>query len=326
MSEENFNVEDEARKLIEQEEAILSKQNKQPVAEAEVTPITSLGKAKQFEIDEESPLAAEIGWKNVPISYLPSGGMFYPEGTQVAIRAASVSEIRHWSTIDENDLLGVDDMLSFITEKCCRIKITGKASSFKDIKEIDRFYLIFAIRDYTFKNGENKIYANIPDEDGIDNKIEITKDLIDYFNPDERLLNYYSSEEKCFIFELKGTGEKFRMWFPSLGVMNFMKSYMKLKQQQGQKFDRSFVKYAPFLFEDWRTLTQTTYDKASHDSVNWSLSKISVLTKITDMLSSSVDPQIKYVTNGGAELKAPLNFQGGIKSLFLISDIFGELV
>jgi hypothetical protein len=322
MSEEKFNVEDEAQRMIEQEESMLT----QVAPEIpKVEPITSLGKAAKFVDDEDSPLAAEIGWKNVPIEYLPSQGLFYAEGTQIAIRAASVSEIRHWSTIDENDLLGVDDMLSFIVEKCVRIKMPNKATSHKDLKEIDRFYLIFAVRDYTFKNGENKIFANVPDEDGQDQKVEVTKDLIDYFNPDEKLITYYSHEEKCYVFNLKN-GESFKMYFPSLGVMNFIKNFMKVKQQQGGNFDKSFLKYAPFLFEDWRSLSQNTYDKASHDSMTWSLSKISVLTKITDMLASSVNPQIRYINNGGTEFRAPLNFQGGIKSLFLISDIFGELV
>lgn len=322
MSEEKFNVEDEAQRMIEQEESMLT----QVAPEIpKVEPITSLGKAAKFVDDEDSPLAAEIGWKNVPIEYLPSQGLFYAEGTQIAIRSASVSEIRHWSTIDENDLLGVDDMLSFIVEKCVRIKMPNKATSHKDLKEIDRFYLIFAVRDYTFKNGENKIFANVPDEDGQDQKVEVTKDLIDYFNPDEKLITYYSHEEKCYVFNLKN-GESFKMYFPSLGVMNFIKNFMKVKQQQGGNFDKSFLKYAPFLFEDWRSLSQNTYDKASQDSMTWSLSKISVLTKITDMLASSVNPQIRYINNGGTEFRAPLNFQGGIKSIFLISDIFGELV
>jgi len=329
MSEENFNVEDEAQRLIEQEEKLLNSQKAKKAAtavlEEEAPRVTSLGKAKSYNgDDDDSPLAAEIGWKNVPIEYLPSQGMFYPDGTQIAIRAATVSEIRHWSTIDENDLLGVDDLLTFIIEKCVRIKIPSKATSFKDLKEIDRFYLIFAVRDYTFKNGENKIFANIPDEEGQDQKVEVTKDLIDYFNPDEKLLEYHSQDDKCFIFKLKN-GETFKVFFPSLGVMSFIKNYMKSKQQQGGKFDKSFIKFAPFLFDDWRTLTQSTYDKASHESMTWSLSKISVLTKITEMLASSVNPQIRYQTQGGAEFRAPLNFQGGIKSLFLISDIFGEL-
>jgi hypothetical protein len=311
------NLEKEARLFAQQEES------------ESVTPepqVTSLGKAEKFKdhgVDE--PLGMELGWKNVPIENLPSQGLFYDSGTQLAIRAATVAEIRHWSTIDENDLLGIDDMLNFIIEKCCRIKTPGKPGTYKDLKEIDRFYLIFAIRDYTFKNGENKMYVSVSGEDGVEEKVEVTKDIIDYFNPDERLMNYFDQQNRSFAINMKN-GEKFTIYFPSLGTMQFIKNYIKNKQQSQQTFDKAFIKYAPFLFNDWRTLTQAAYDKAVQDSYSWTLQKISVLDKIVEMLSSSVDPQIRYVNSSGGEATAPLNFRDGIKSLFLISDIFGELV
>ena len=118
------NLEEESlHDKIEREARLLAEQEEKPKA-AEVTPV-SLGKAQKFQVVEtDDPLASEIGWKNVPMESLPSQGMFYDIGTQVAIRAASVAEIRHWSTIDENDLLGIDDMLNFIIEKCCRIKVS----------------------------------------------------------------------------------------------------------------------------------------------------------------------------------------------------------
>ena len=311
-------IEKEAQMLVGNEPL----QAKQP----EVAKVTSLGTAEKFKVYEvDDPIASELGWKNVPIEYLPSQGLFYESGTQVAIRAATVAEIRHWSTIDENDLLGVDDMLNFIIEKCCKIKIPGRAASFKDLKEIDRFYLIFAIRDYTFKNGENKLYVNVTDNDGVGDRIEVTKDVIDYFNPDERMMKYFSHEEHCFKLEMRN-GEKFVMYFPTLGVMSFIKNYIKTKQQQGQNFDKAFIKYAPFLFNDWRALTQASYDKAVQDSYSWSVARISALDKLVEILASSVNPQIRYVNPSSAEVTAPLNFQGGIKSIFLISDIFGELV
>jgi hypothetical protein len=251
--------------------------------------------------------------------------MFYPSGTQIAVRAATVSEIRHWSTIDENDLLGLDDMLNFIIEKCVRIKVPNKPGTFKDIKEIDRFYLIFAVRDYTFKNGENRLYVNVTDDDGIEQKIEVTKDLLNYFNPNEKLMKYYSADGQCFDFQMK-SGESFKIFLPSLGTMGFIKNYIKQKQQAGQNFDKTFIRYAPFLFNDWKTLNQNTYDKAVQDSFTWNIQKISVMDKLIDLVSSSVNPSIVYQTSGGGEGKAPLNFPGGIKSLFLISDIFDELV
>jgi hypothetical protein len=334
MSENENMSNEELQNKIEREAALFAKQNEsnEAVEESEVVKempqaqMTSLGKAQKFmHIDEDPLLASEIGWKNVPMESLPSKGLFYEETTQVAIRAASVAEIRHWSTIDENDLLATDDMLNFIMEKCCRIKVPGKPGNFKDLLEIDRFYLIFAIRDYTFKNGENKLMINVSDEEGVEEKIEVTKDLLDYFNPDERLMNYYDRQNKCFNINMKN-GESFQLYLPTLGIMNFIKSYIKTKQQSNKNFDKAFIKYAPFLFPEWKTLTQSSYDKAVQDSMTWTLQRISVLDKLVEILSSSVNPQIRYISSGGGERVSPLNFPGGVKSIFLISDIFGELV
>jgi hypothetical protein len=44
------------------------------------------------------------------------------------------------------------------------------------------------------------------------------------------------------------------------------------------------------------------------------------------MLASSVNPEVVYLNDRGEEASVPLSFRGGIKSIFLISDIFDELV
>jgi hypothetical protein len=69
--------------------------------------------------------ANELGWKNIPVKILPSRGDFYLSGFELAIRSASVAEVRHWSTIDENDMLSVDDQLNYILERCTRVRING---------------------------------------------------------------------------------------------------------------------------------------------------------------------------------------------------------
>jgi len=222
-------------------------------------------------------------------------------------------------------LLGTDDMLNFIIEKCCRMKVPGKTGTFKNLIELDRFYLIFAIRDYTFKNGENKLMITVTDDDGVDEKIELTKDSLNYFNPDERLMNYFNESQRCFTLRMKN-GEEFNLYLPTLGIMNFIKNYIKQKQQASKNFDKAFIKYAPFLFSSWETLNQNSYEKAVQESLTWSLQKISVLDKLVEILSSSINPQVRYMSSSGGERTAPLNFPGGVKSLFLISDIFGELV
>lgn len=334
MIEKEFMDNEELQNKLEKEAALFAQQNEQneiilnsaSQQEQPQEKIATIGKAQKFlHIDDDPILASEIGWKNVPFESLPSNGLFYQEGTQIAIRAASVAEIRHWSTMDDNDLLSTDDMLNFIIEKCCRIKVPGKPGNYKDLLEIDRFYLIFAIRDFTFKNGENKLMISVTDDDGLEEKIEITKDVLDYFNPDERIMNYYDANEKCFKIRMKN-GESFNLYLPTLGIMNFIKSYIKQKQQANKNVDKAFIKYAPYLFPEWKTLSQASYDKAMQESLTWSLQRISVLDKLIEILASSVNPQIRYVSSGGGEKVSPLNFPGGFKSIFLISDIFGELV
>jgi len=287
---------------------------------AKVEPVKTLGKAKSFE-DDSRPLMADVGYKNIPMDVLPSQGMFYPAGTQIAIRAASVSEIRHWSTIDEEDLLGVDDMINYVIERCCRLKIPGSSSSWKDIKDVDRFYIIFAIREFTFKDGENKLYVDV----GEGEKVEVRKEMVRYFTLHEKLEKYYDHEKRNIILKLRN-GENIPCYMPSIGVTQFIKSYIRGKQQQQSNFDQAFIKYASFLFNDWRTLNQMTYEKSVQDSSQWSIQKISVLSKMTEYLGDGVKPELMYNTPGGLEVTAPLNISGGIKSLFLISDIFDELV
>lgn len=284
-------------------------------------PVTSLGKV---DVNKDRPIVGEVGYIDVPIKDLPSQGLFYPDNTTIAIRAASVAEIRHWSTIDETNYSNMDDILNFIIEKCVRIKFPDRPSSWKDIKDIDRFYLIFAVREFTFKNGENKLY--VPGENN--ERIEVTKDMISYFNLNEKIKRFYSHDEKCLIIPEGGKlnlPKPIKFYIPSIGVAQFLKKYVQGKQRKEEDFDESFIKYANFIFNDWRALTLERYENEVRESLTWSIEKISIYDKFSDLLADGVDPKIVY-EKGGTEQEAPLNFQGGIKSLFIISDILDELV
>jgi hypothetical protein len=89
------------------------------------------------------------------------------------------------------------------------------------------------------------MYVSVSGEDGVEEKVEVTKDIIDYFNPDERLMNYFDQQNRSFAINMKN-GEKFTIYFPSLGTMQFIKNYIKNKQQSQQTFDKAFIKYAQY--------------------------------------------------------------------------------
>ena len=201
-------------------------------------PPVDLGKSersKQQAADDHSDIpGANLGWKAMPVENLPSGGRFYPEGTTLEIRAAASQEIRHFSTIDENDPLDMDDKLNMIIDKCLRMRFPERHATWKDLKEEDRFYLIFAIRDITFINGENKLYMTLKcgRECGGDGtykeKIELAKENFEYYQIDDKLMEFYDEKERCFVIDSPKVGT-IRMYIPSLGITTYIKNFIRAK-------------------------------------------------------------------------------------------------
>ena len=331
MADENKqDPQEEAKKILAEKEKASGMEYDQKInPEIQTNPETgrqTLGMAekpqkKEAERQENKRLADELGWHNIPIQDLPSAGLFYVDDVEVAIRAAKVAEIRHFSTIDEEDPFDIDDKLNSVIDKCSKVRLNGSMASWKDLKDEDRFYLIFAIRDLTFKEGENKLHVSMDCEecDQID-KVELKNGLFDYYKIEGRMMKYYSPEEKCFDF----TGSKignFKLYVPSLGTTSFIKKYIQKKQQNKEKYDETFIRIAPFLFDDWRLLDDATYQKMEYDSYGWDEKKYSVMYKLTEKIRFGVKLNINQACSDcGAEVTAPLSFPDGIKSLFIISD------
>jgi hypothetical protein len=291
--------------------------------------VSPLGKSetwKQQNQRQEEHSGVEIGWKPFPTDNLPSAGMFYPEGSTFAIRAASVAEIRHFSTIDENDPLDLDDKLNMIVDKCLQIKFPDRHATWKDLKEEDRFCLIFAIRALTFKNGENKLFVNLKcgqtclGDGSYNEKIELNNDNFEYYSIEPKLMRYYSPTERCFVIPSKEVGT-LKLYIPSLGVTTFIKNYLREKAKKGEFFDKTFMKVAPFMFGDWRTMTEAVYKRTEQDSFGWNNKKLSVMLKLVELIRFGVKTKLtRQCDKCGADVSAPLSFPGGVKSLFLYGD------
>ncbi len=271
---------------------------------------------------DQISLGNQIGWDQIKLADLPTQGLFYPEGTEIAIKAATGAEIRHWSTLNEDDLSALDDMLNYVIERCATIKYPdGGISSWKDLKEVDRFYILLAIRERTFVKGENMLQVKISET----KKIDVNKEMVDYITFDERLMKYYSPEKRCISLKFKKTGKVIEVNLPSAGVTNWLKNYITRKTQMQEAFDLDFLNFAPFVIQDWRGLNDASYEKYVYESTDWSNAEISMLTEIRQIFADTINPVIKYKDEQGGERIIPLNFQGGIKSIFLISDPFSEL-
>jgi len=285
-------------------------------------PITEIPGTK-LPWEKTLPLGNQIGWIPLKLEDLPTRGLFYPKDTVIAIRAATGGEIRHWSTLDETDFAILDDMINYVVERCTTIKPGNPESahmSWKDIKEVDRFYILLALHELTFANGENKLQVKISDT----KKIDVRKDMVSYISLDPKLMQYYDEDERCFILKLK-TGRVLKLDIPCVGVTQWLKNFIIRKRQLQQFIDEDYLTFAPFIIRNWRGLNDETYLKFVEDSNKWDVATVSILTHVKQLFADTINPVVRFTDEGGVEQTAPLNFQGGIKSLFLISDPFGEL-
>jgi hypothetical protein len=276
----------------------------------------------------------DFGWKNLPLSVLPSRGFFYPEGTKIAIRSAEVKEIRHFSTIDEDDLIDLDEKLNFILSKCSTMHFPSEGVvSHKDLKHEDRFFLIMAIRDLTFVQGENRIIitpeSKCKDKNTcpINNGIELRTGVLSSYDIDQRVMKYYSPSTRNFVFPVRKIGKEITMSVPSIGVMNSVSDFVFECDRRGIEVDESFIKISPFIFNEWRNLGFNQIMQKMVESDNWSKEEFSLYYELceTIKIGTELDINVKCPTCG-AEVTAPITFPGGFKSLFVISDIFGELL
>lgn len=259
-----------------------------------------------------------IGWLKIDVKSLPTQGLFYPDGLEISIRAARGEEIKHWSTMNDQDinqLSRVDDILNYMIEKCCSVKNPNfPGNCWKDLKNVDRFYILLAIKEFTFIDGENELMVPVSE----DKQIPVIKEMINFIDIPDEIMKFYNPDEKCFIFNV--AGNPIKVYVPSLGVNDWLKKYVAQKINAKEGYDEDFITYAPMLIKDYRGLNQRAYEEMVGASRLWNVKEWSVLSYVTEKLGGATEPKIKYTNEDGGEVEIPLTFRGGIRSLFVLSN------
>jgi len=338
---------EEAKRILEEKDAINVPETTEPSNESELarrheelvnSRIQNVG-GKSVLMDGESSSVHSAGdnyWKNLPVENLPTQGLFYPRGIQITFRSAEVSEIRHWSTIDDNDMLDMDTKMNFIMEKCVRVKgENGAWMSWEDIIEIDRFYILFCIHELTFPGGENKLLIKFKcpptckGDGSYRESVQLTSAMLNILNLPEELMQYYNPDERCFVKVSAKLNETLKFYLPTIGVSKKIKNVIREARQEGGYVDPAFMKVVPYLVKDWRTLDPKKIEALRMESFRWGRNKLLFINGLSEMIEKAVNLKVKKeCPQCHVELEAPIFFRGGftIKSLFSISDRLDELI
>ena len=293
---------------------------------------SSMGKVERFDYAERevSETERKFGWHQIYSENFPSGGRYYSEDMKVTIKAATVNEIRHFSTIDENDPYSVDEAITDLLKICVKVSYPDKAGSWKDIKEEDKIYLILSIRELTFAEDENRISFTVKCPScKTDNEMEIKNENFQTRELPAILAKYYDPERKLFVIKTKSFGDII-MQPPSVGTMRIVADYIKQIQQAGENVKEymPFLKVLPYLSPEWRGLSVPKLNNLKMDFLRWNKDKFLMYTQLTEKMQVGVqEKMLKKCTSCQEPIEAEIQLPTGIKGLFVEADILdNELI
>lgn len=310
--EENQNLEEQYKKMVETTE-----QHDAPI---------NLGKvdmsrhATQTAQDPD----AVLGYYNIELENLPSGGRFYPADAVISIRSARVAEIRHFSTVDDSNLVDIEEKLNYIIKNCIRFTSKNKVLSYKDILEEDRVFLLLSIRDLTFPEPENKLMVTAKTKDGEEFDVEIASRYFQLSNIPDEIQKYYDPSTRCFEVQTRSFGT-ISMRPPSIGVMEVITDYIRVRQMEKKPWDQSFIQILPYIQLDWRGFNEAAIFKGEVNFQAWNEKKYMLVYKLAEQMKIGVQPEM-LVQHEDEEVLVPISFRDGIKSLFIIQDFSSELL
>jgi|TARA_B110000914_G_scaffold218891_1_gene226778 hypothetical protein len=278
-----------------------------------------------FTPDKAQSSDSALGWHVLDQTTLPSLGKFYPADCVIKIRSARAAEIRHFSTMDENNYIDMEEKLNSVVESCAQMTSGKKRMSYKDILEEDRIVLLLSIRDLSFPEPENKLMLNGKAEKSkkkIDVELSV-KNLVPSII-DAEIERYYDTQLRTYNIKTRSAGEII-MSPPTIGVMQEVTQYLKDRNEKELDFDKAFIQVLPYIQGDWKTLNLAKIFQLEIDYKAWDQKKFMIVYRLAERMRIGVQATLETTVDGEL-VKAPLEFPGGIKSLFIISDLAGELL
>ena len=261
----------------------------------------------------------DLQFFNFDIKELPCGE-FYPAGTIFMVRPAQVKEIQAYSMVDDQNFYDIVEKMNDILQSCVRIKYSdGKMGSYLDVKDQDRLFLIFLIRELTFQQG-NSLTVTTRCGCGEELQLELKRDNFSFHEIDEKLDRYFSNSSRSYHFTTVN-GKEFELTPPNIGLQKAFTDYILKENNEKRTPNLSFLKIIPFMLAG---RTSVTYEGIK--------SKLKEFEEIDDISFQFLNAAVSKMTFGikelkktcscGEEVHTDMQFPNGASGIFVIHDAF----
>lgn len=267
----------------------------------------------------EGSRVSDLQYFNFDIRELPCG-QFYPAGTLFMVRPAQVKEIQSYSMVDDNNFYDIVEKMNDMLQSCVRVKYSdGRIGSYLDIKDQDRLFLVFLIRELTFQSG-NSLSVNAKCSCGEEVAIELKKENFVFHEIDSKLEKFYNRGTGSYNFKTVN-GKSFELTPPNIGLQKAFTDYIMKENNEKRNPNLAFLKIIPFMMNGRTSIT--------YDGVKAKLKEFEEMDDISfQFLNAAVGKmtfgikELKKVCACGEEVRTDMQFPNGASSIFVIHDAF----
>jgi hypothetical protein len=265
----------------------------------------------------------------VPLETLPCGA-FYKEGTSISIRAARVQEVQAYSVVDDNNYLDITEKMNGILASCVKyVSPNGMKGSYKDLRDGDRLFLIFMIRELTFSGGKNLTKECECVSCGHEFNMElratssdkVKKTFVNHEMP-EKMLKFYNEEEKVFILPIDGV--EYKLAPPTIGIQELFFGDIKNKIQTDKNPNVSFLKVYSFMLHDRNTISVDGLKSKEQEFKKLSMKTFQILNHAVNQMIFGVKELVSDCPSCGAEVRTDMAFPSGASNIFVVPNAIDE--
>jgi len=268
---------------------------------------------------------------SVDINTLPLG-VFYKEGTLIKIRAARVEEVQSYSIVDNNNFVDITEKMNQLLSSCVRFYHPDMSmGSYKDLKDGDRMFIIFQIRELTFQTGPalskevecDSCRHEFPIIYRTTSNSQYPKTLVNHSFP-EKMKKYFNKSLKCF--ELNINGVKYKLAPPTIGIQESFFTDIRKKVEENQKKNPnvSQMKLLQFLLWDKTYITSEGIKSKEDEIKKFNMETFQILNSAVDKMEFGLKELNQKCPNCGSEVHSEVTFPDGAAGLFVIPNFFDE--
>jgi len=269
----------------------------------------------------DSTRTTDLQYFNFDVNDLPCG-KFYPVGTLLMIRPAQVKEIQAYSMVDDNNFYDIVEKMNDMLQACVRVKYpNGNIASYIDVKDQDRLYLIFMIRELTFQTGSS-LAVTVQSGSG-DVQIELKRENFKFHEVDSKIEKYFSKAKNSYVFKTINNKE-FELTPPNIGIQKSFTDYIIKENNDSRTPNLAFLKIIPFMLDG---RTSITYEGIK--------AKLKEFEEIDDISFQFLNAAVSKMTFGikelykvidGQEVRADMQFPNGASGIFVVHDAFEAFI